>query len=172
MTTSTDTEQAPAPTAADTSEEKADLIAQCAVLSARKKAVEAALEDRRARLRLLMKQDGDVAQKTTEGSATFIPKRSAFVIHDRPSFGALFDKATLVEAFKVDAAFYDAAVEAGIDIASAVTVEEDEQFRVQPRQTAEAKERQRRIIDETRREMEGRIVRLATLMRQANRSNP
>lgn len=173
MTTETTTQTADAvpETIDENAEAKASLIAQLAVLKAREKALKELIDERRASLSLLMKRDGDSVRQTLEGKASFISKRKAFTIHNRAEFAAMFDKQTLVEAFKCDAAFYDAAIEAGLPIEGVVIVEEDEQFKVESRRTAAEKERQRRIMDETKREMNARIERLAMLMRQQNRES-
>lgn len=145
-------------------EEKADLLAQLSILDARKKAVERLIEDRKAKLYLLMKQDGDLKRQTPEATATRSSRRK-FVIFDRSRLAELFPAAVLLEQVKVDAAFYDAAKKAKVSIDDAVTVESDESFKVEPRRSAAAKERQERIIEETKAEMASRVAALARRMR-------
>lgn len=151
--------------------EKERLLAEVVVLQARAKAIKSLIDEKKARLLLLMQGDGDMKRKTPEGTASRQGKRK-FVIYDRSKLKTLFSEDVLMEQVKVTAEFYDAAKKAEVEIDDAVTVESDEQFKVEGARTKEAKERQERIMEETRIEMERRVETLAMRMIEAKRANP
>ena len=148
-------------------DDKALLIAEVVVLQARQKAIKELIEVRKARLLLLMTSGGDLKRQTNEGTATRGAKRK-FLIHDRAKLAGLFTPAVLLEAVKVDAAFYDAAKKAAVQIDDAVMVESDASFKIESRRTAVERERISRIMDETRLEMDRRVEQLARRMIDAN----
>jgi hypothetical protein len=147
--------------------EIAKLIAEDAILSAREKAVKQLKEKKRARLLVLMKQLGYTRRQTAEGTAS-IGESVSYEVKDHSKLQEMFAADMLVQQVKIDKAFWEAAKKAHVNIDSAVTPVPGSRFKVAARQTKDAKERQQRIIDETKYEMEQRVERLARQMMEFN----
>ena len=162
----------------------AELIAQDVVLTAREKAVARLKAPVREELLLLLKQKGVTRRRTLEGQAR-IGERTSYKVSDHEKLVDLFlpdvpeehrafwaearaSLAVLFEQIKVDKAFWKAAKEARIKIEQAVTPDAGSRFTVEPHKTAEAQERQERIIEETKQEMERRVEVLARRMMERN----
>lgn len=140
-----------------------NLIAQGVVLDARIKSLKALKEKKRAEAELILQQLGMTNRYTSVGSVKTGSRRK-FVLHDPDKLMELFPPAVLIEQFSATAPFWDAAKKAGIAVEEAITCEESPSFTLKARQTREVRERNQRIQDETRDEMEARIEHLARLM--------
>lgn len=139
------------------------IVLQVCILKDRKAALTKLIEEKQAALRLLMKADGDRRRKTEDGTASFYT-HPTFEVHDQAALAELFSKDTLVEVFKPTSAFVKAAHKAKLPIEKAITEGVDERFKVERCRTRAAREMQERVIEETKREAEARIERLARIM--------
>ena len=155
--------QAPAAISSDDETRKHLLIAEICIYRDRIAALSALMDERKAALRLLMKAGGDRKRTTDLGTATFYTQ-ATFEVHDRKQLAKMFSKETLVEAFKPYSDFVKAAQKQKLPIEKAVTIGADERFKVERPRTERAREMQDSVIEETKRETEARVERLARIM--------
>jgi len=133
----------------DRGAEKALLLSRICILKARIKALEALVDEDRARLELMLSEDNQDRFGVDQGRASFGSKRS-FVVKDPKRLVELIPVEEIASAFKPTAAFVDGAKKAGIEIMEAVRVEHSPTFTVERARTKEAKERQQQIIEDTK----------------------
>ena len=143
--------------------EKDRLIDEICLLSDQATAIAKAIEDRKNRLRLRMSEDGDRVCATSVGAASFY-NQTTYTVHDSNKLGEMFSKEALLEICKPNKTFVDAAIRLGVDIGQAISSGVDPRFKVEHIRSAEAQERQRRFIAESRQEIERRVCAVTKLM--------
>jgi hypothetical protein len=145
--------------------EKMTLLSEIAFLDTQKEVLDGLIEYRKERLKLLMGNDGESARSNDEADASFSTRRS-FQVANPEGLVLLFDtpaKAAeiLAQNFKPTATFVDSLTEAGKKVDGIITVGLSETFIVARAKTRAAKERQRQIVDESKKAAEERIKALA-----------
>jgi hypothetical protein len=162
------------------------LIAQDVILTAREKALKRIKDPLRARLLVLLKSKGYQYRKTGEGKAS-CGESTRYTVSDVRKLVQLFMPhvpeehltfwaqacealSVVFDQIKVDKAFWEAAKKSHIKISDAVFPVTTAKFGVAAHRTVAAKERQERIIEETKYEMEQRVETLARRMMERNRS--
>lgn len=155
--------------------EKDSLLDELATLETRKESLEGLIEDKKARLQLLMSEDGDTKRMNESGSAAYSERRVFAVINA----GLLAKRAiagskkngpitveTLAEGFRPTAAFVDGAAQEGVDITDVISVGIDESFSFKRPQTAAAKKQRDLIIEQTKTEAASAAAEVARKMRE------
>jgi hypothetical protein len=139
---------------------KQAIIDEIALLDTRKEWFDEAGKQKREELRLLMSEDGDPKLVTEMGEAGFSQHRE-FKVHTPKALLDLFPNKTLeekalylAEKFKPTADFVDGATEAGLNVASAITIGYDERFKVERSRGKEAKAKRAQILEQTKAEYE------------------
>jgi len=138
--------------------EKERLIKEVVVLKAQKAAVTTAIEDRQARLKVLMAEDGNSHRKTTHGEASFY-KFPSYHIKSMAALKRLFSKDVLAEIAKPNKAFFTAAESklGAQTVSKAITVAYDERFKVEGLKDKKSRELREQHIAESRAVVEQKV---------------
>jgi hypothetical protein len=142
--------------------EKMQLLQELALLETQAEALDGMQKDRKQRLKLLMAGDGESARSAEDAEASFGQRRS-FEVTNPEGLVMLFDTPkdaalVLAQNFKPSATFVDGLTQAGKKIQGIITVGLDETFSVSRTKTKAAKEKQRKLIEESRKTAEARIA--------------
>jgi len=144
--------------------EREQLLKELNILTDKQDALKAMIDARKARLQAMM---NDAGERTVEsdyyGGAGFSPRRS-FKVLDKEKLKRRVSKAVLVEGFKPTAAIVDAMAQEGISVKDVIGIGVNESFSYRRPATKEAKERRRRIIDESRNVYEAKVAEIMAAM--------
>lgn len=129
-------------------QEKHVLLTECLILASRKAALEAALEDRRARLLQLMTEDKDQKILCEFGAARF-EEHTVYTV-DPERLALILPPVVLAQHVSVTRALYEGAEKAGVKIEAAVSRTKDKIFKVDPARSADAKSQRETFIEHTK----------------------
>jgi hypothetical protein len=144
--------------------EASQLLSHIFALGARTAALEKMIDERRARLQVLLGRMGRDALRNPDGAGFFYDHTVVEVV-DRDTLARKYTKKALAEIARPNMAFVKASQKNGIDASGAIRVGYDRRFKIEAARTPAARARQDQIIAETSTEMEKRIEELLVAMR-------
>lgn len=141
---------------------KSRLITEACLLKDRITALKKLRDEKIAQLRSLMAEDGDGEQVNDDGVAKFY-SHPVLSIKNLQALARL-PQEVILQAVKPSKTWYDAARKAGYPVAESVTMGRDERFKVERRKSAEARYRQKQIIEATQKDAKRRLTKMAKSM--------
>lgn len=149
----------PAPIDAESPEaQKAKLLRELSILDTQKRALDAAISDRKTAIGALMDQAGDRSVKDDyHGEVSYTPRRS-FRVTDREVLQKRLTKQALAEGFKPSATVVDALAKKGISVAGMIDIGVSENLVYRPASTKDAEARRKAAIEECRRQAEAKVT--------------
>jgi hypothetical protein len=145
--------------------EKENLIREICILQTRKESIEELIDERKARLELLMAQDGERDRIQSEGEASFTQRRVVEVVSPEECVKR-FSKQVLAEHFKPGVAFIEACDKEKVGYDGALIVGSTPSFKVERARTKAAKEFQKKLIEETKKQAEETLVKIQKSLRE------
>ena len=146
--------------------EKDELLHDICILKSRTESLEELIEDKRARLELLMGGDGERARVIAEGGAKFGERRAVKVI-DPAEVAKKFPKQVLAEHFSPPVAFLEACDAEGKDYTGALIMGKSPSFEVARAKTKAAKALHEKMVEQTKREAEETLAKIRKTLREA-----